>query len=254
MVLFPQCQVAAAMVAASTSLGYQTVKQLDTRSNSGKSTVMWRQPSSCSTCSGGSNCGTTNRNSGSSPNNSFICSRCQSFHRHNHRQRRRSSQLNTPPIMNKLKSASTSDVLDDEQNTELTEICGKKSILIKKEQTTLMGIGVGLMATGMTGSGFHTVSARSTTSVNTTPSTSTSRKCTFAPTTVTIHSPMQTRENRTQKPQSKSSLKQTTPSIMLQRPASSYTIGDNLSIPKDNQSASTSNSHGGSLSSMHIIE
>ncbi|KAL5284375.1 GPRDOP2 family protein [Megaselia abdita] len=35
-----QCQVAAAMVAASTSLGYQTVKQLDTRSNSGKATVM----------------------------------------------------------------------------------------------------------------------------------------------------------------------------------------------------------------------
>lgn len=161
--------------------------------------------------------------------------------------------------MTKLRSASANDVLDDEENTELTELCGggvgKKSILIKKEQTSLMGIGVGLMATGVTGSGFHTVTARSTTSVNdtSTPSTSTGRHCTFAPTTVMIHSPKQTREIHGPQTKTKSSLKQITPSITLQRPASSYSIGDNLSGPKDSQ-ISTSSSRGGSLTSVHIIE
>ncbi|KAL5284376.1 hypothetical protein ACFFRR_006582 [Megaselia abdita] len=160
--------------------------------------------------------------------------------------------------MSKIKSASTTNVPDDDKNTELKELGGKKEAKpIKKEQTTLMGIGIGLMATGMAGSGFHTASS-STSSVNqVTPSTTTAtsttgRHCTFAATTITIPSPVQTRRNRTQKPQPKSSLKQTTPSIVLQRPASSYSIGGRSS--KDKQLSNSSSSGGGSLSSVHIIE
>ncbi|XP_061401587.1 protein roadkill-like [Musca vetustissima] len=87
-ILLPQCHVAAAMVAASTSFGYQSL-------------------SSCSSCSGSSNCGRNSvlhhhhhhhhHSQQQSPQQqqqqreSRTCTRCQSFHRHNHRQRRRSS-------------------------------------------------------------------------------------------------------------------------------------------------------------------
>lgn len=273
MFLFSQCTVAAAMVAASTNLGYQTVKNIDSRSNSAKATVMWRQPSSCSTCSGGSSCGSTNRNNNnngygntSSTNSSYnrtTCSRCQSFHRHNHRQRRRSSQLNTTPLMGQLnvvKSSSTTNVVIESKDTELIELATtltKKSPTKKKEQTTLMGIGIGLMATGMAGSGFAKAASSSTPSVHTscistTTNTTTGRHCTFADTTITIPSPVHTRRNRTQKPHPKSSLKQPTPSIHLQRPSSSYSMSGRTS--KETRISISSDSDDGSLSSIHIIE
>lgn len=141
------------MVAASTSFGYSSVNQFD-----GTRSIMWRQPSSCSSCSGSSNCGRYNVQQ---EHRERTCTRCQSLHRHHlHRQRRRSSGA-------QLRSSLSSNTTPSGGSLSFTSTTTKALVTINPPQSC-------------------TIALDSTPSGTT---TSLVKHCTFAPNPITIPPP-----------------------------------------------------------------